>query len=748
MIHLPDLIQDLAFILMTAAIVTLLFKKLKQPVVLGYLIAGLLVGPHFSWTPSVRETRDISIWAEIGVIFMLFGLGLEFSFKKLVQVGKSATITASFEIFAMLVIGYVAGQLMGWSRMDSLFLGGILSISSTTIIVRAFDELGLKGRGFVSLVFGVLIVEDLIAILLLVLLSSVAATQSLSGSDLAYSSLRLGFFLVLWFLLGIYLLPIFFNRFRSLLSDETMLIVSVALCLVMGVVASHLGFSPALGAFVMGSILAETREGHRIERLILPVKDLFSAVFFVSVGMLIDPGVLREHWKVILLMTVLTIAGKLVSTTIGALLSGRSFRHSVQAGMSLAQIGEFSFIIATLGISLKVTSDFLYPIAVAVSAVTTFTTPYLIQASDKVCAWLEKRLPDGMKESLARYEAAMAPGPGGSVVSLLWKEYGVKVALNSVIVVGLTLAMRRLALPRIDGVLSDLLPDTAPTHLLVCAVTLMLAAPFFWAIFAGGPKHAMAYAGETAERLRRLQIGVLIARILIGSVLTGFVVGSFTSVLAFSGVLLIVFATVGAVFFSRFSEPLYQRIESRFLSNLTENERLAIEKKAETPVLAPWDATLAEFMLSPNSPLVAKSLQASGLKEKFGVTIAMIERGEKRILAPQRGDLLLPGDKLFLIGTDEQLLAAREMIEPKPAALPPPVSDAFGLTSLVLLPTDRFVGRPIRECGLREAVNGLIVGIERDNVRLLSPDSSMTLMAGDLIWLVGDQGRIRGLREV
>lgn len=742
MTHLPNLILDLGLILMAAAVVTLLFKKLKQPVVLGYLIAGFLVGPHFTLFPSVKDSASISIWAEIGVIFMLFGLGLEFSLKKLTKVGKSASITASFEILSMLGIGYLVGQLLGWSKMDSLFLGGILSISSTTIIVRAFDELGMKGKSFVSLVFGVLIVEDLIAILLLVLLSSVAATQSPSGSELIGSSLKLGFFLVLWFLLGIYLLPMALKKFKDLLSDETLLIVSIGLCLMMVIVASHVGFSPALGAFVMGSILAETSKGPKIEHLIHPVKDLFSAVFFVSVGMLINPKILVEYFWVILLMTVITIVGKLISTAIGSLISGRSFKSSVQAGMSLAQIGEFSFIIATLGVTLKVTSDFLYPIAVAVSAVTTFTTPYLIKLSDRFAVWLEGHLPDGIKESLSRYETAMSTHSDGSVLSLIWREYGIKVSLNAVIVVAITLAMSRLALPYFGENFSG-----GPISLVACTVTLVLSVPFLWAIFFGGPAHSSTYKAETIEQLRRLQVGISIFRFLIGCAITGFVVSNFTSMLAFSGVLFVGITALGAFFFSRFSEPLYMKIENRFVSNLTANERAEIEKKAKVPALAPWNATLAEFRISPSSPLITKTLQESGIKEQYGVTIAMIERGETRILAPKRSDVLLPCDKIFLIGTDDQLGAAREVIEKQPTTELPSIDGNFGLASLVLNPQDKFVNRPIRECGIREAVNGLIVGIEREGQRHLSPDSSMKLMVGDLIWLVGDRGLIKGLRS-
>ena len=742
MAHVPNLILDLGLILVAAAVVTLLFKRLRQPVVLGYLIAGFLVGPNFRLFPTVKDPANVSIWAEIGVIFMLFGLGLEFSFKKLTKVGKSASITAIFEILSMLGIGYWVGQLLDWSKMDSLFLGGMLSISSTTIIVRAFDELQMKSKSFVSLVFGVLIVEDLLAILLLVLLSSVAVTQSPSGAELIESSLKLGFFLVLWFLLGIYLLPLGLRVFRNLLSEETLLIVSIGLCLMMVIIASSVGFSPALGAFVMGSLFAETTKGPQIEHLIRPVKDLFSAVFFVSVGMLISLDILIEYFWVILLMTAVTITGKFVSTSIGSVLSGRSFKSSVQAGMSVAQIGEFSFIIATLGVSLKVTSNFLYPIAVAVSAVTTFTTPYLIQASDHFAEWLSRKLPAGVKELLSRYEVAMSTNSNSGVLSLIWSEYGVKISLNGVIVVAITLAASRLLqLSYFGGMFS-----VGPMSLVACGVVLVLTAPFLWAIFLGGPRHSRDYKAETVEQLRRLQLGISVGRFLIGCALAGFVVGNFTTPLAFSGILLIGFAAVGAFFFSRFSEPIYHRIESRFISNLTAKERSEMEKKAKMPELAPWDATLAEFEVSPNSPLVMKTLQESRVKERFGVTIAMIERGDCRILAPKRGDVLLPFDKVFLIGTEDQLEGVREWIEKRVDAEQPLMDGNFGLASLVLTERNPFVDRPIRDSGIREAVNGLIVGIEREGQRHLSPDSSMKLQVGDLVWLVGDRSLIKNLR--
>lgn len=742
--HLPRLIEDLGIILITAAIVVIVFKKLRQPMVLGYLIAGFLVGPGFPYLPTVEDTQNVSIWAEVGVIFMLFGLGLEFSFRKLIKVGKTATITAILEVLSMLALGYLLGQALQWSTMDSLFLGGILSISSTTIIVRAFEELDMKRKPFTSLVFGVLIVEDLIAILLLVLLSSVAITQSLSGGDLGFSLLKLVFFLVLWFLLGIYLLPSILKRLHGFLSEEMVLIVSVGLCLMMVIVASYAGFTPALGAFVMGSILAETQEVHRIEKIMLPVKDLFSAVFFVSVGMFIDMNVLKDYFWIILLVTFVTVFGKLLSTALGAIISGRSIKPSLQMGMSLAQIGEFSFIIATLGVSLGVTSNFLYPIAVSVSVVTTFLTPYLIKWSDPFSDWLESLLPSKIKDSLARYEQTMSRTSNQGIFFLLWKEYGMKLFLNAVMVVALTLAVENLLSPISDDNFRGI-----PMNLLLCAFTLIISAPFLWTIFLGKSISPDSYSLETLNLFRQLQVGVFIFKFLAGSGLTIFIVSSFTSMLAAWGILFVAISTLVVFFFSRFSKSVYEKIENRFISNLTENEREEIEKKIQISQLEPWNAQLVSFNLSQNSPLIGKTLRQSNIKEQFGVTVTMLERGNKKIIAPKGDDILLPFDKIHIIGTEVQLDAIRDVIETKQDDFPPHAAEGhFGLVSIILSAEDKFVNKTIRDCELSAAINGLIVGIEREGVRHLNPKSSMTLLPGDLLWLAGDESLIKRLRPL
>lgn len=741
MIHLPQLIQDLGIILVTAAAVTILFKKLKQPAVLGYLIAGLLLGPHVAFMPTVKDVSSVKVWAEIGVIILLFGLGLEFSFKKLAKVGKTASITALFEIVFMMSVGFIAGKLMGWHTMDSLFLGGMLAISSTTIIVRAIDELGMKSRKFTSLVFGVLIVEDIVAILLLVLLSTVAISQTLSGVELLTSTARLGFFLLLWFVMGIYLLPTFINKIRNLLSDETVLVVALGLCLLMVIIASQVGFSPALGAFIMGSLLCETREGERIEKLIHPVRDLFAAVFFVSVGMLIEPKYIFEYKYQILLITVVTIGGKFISSFIGALISGQSMRHSVQVGMSLAQIGEFSFIIATLGVSLNVTSSYLYPIAVAVSAITTFTTPYMIKWSDGVSVFFEEKTPDKFKVLLQRYQVAVQTESGSSgMASLLWQAFGWRLVLNTIVVVALFLFSQRYLMGWVNaswgvGYFSSLV---------VTIGTLVVASPFIWAITFGIPE----LEAEDVERLEKLMFGIRLARAFFALNLVAFFINVFLSINSWVGMaVFLIFAVILAV--GTVTNKLYSKIEKRFIENLTANETAQKAKKNEKrPLLIPWDVVLVEFEVAPNSRFVGKTLLDAKLKEKYGVTVTLAQRGEVDFIAPDRDWVIMPYDKMYVIGSEEQIEDMRKALTEKIIYNPEENShEKFGLKSLLLYSDSEFVGKVIRDSGLRKKISGMIVGIERNGQRILSPDSSMILEAEDLLWVVGDIQKINELKN-
>lgn len=735
MSHLPPLIVDLGLILSVAAVTTLVFKRIRQPLVLGYIVAGFLVGPHVKFVPTVTDEANIRTWSEIGVIFLLFGLGLEFSFKKLVQVGGAAAVTAITTVLFMLGAGYATGQLMGWSGMDSVFLGGILSISSTTIIVRAFDELGLKTRGFARLVVGALVIEDLVAILLLVLLSTVAVGRQFAGTALFLELGKLALYLALWFGGGIFLIPTLFNSTRRLLNDETLLVVSVALCLAMASLAVAAGFSAALGAFIMGSVLAETFLAERIEHLTRPVKDLFGAIFFVSVGMLIDPQVLRTEWGPVLLISVVTMLGQPLSSGAGALLAGQPLKRAVQAGMSLSQIGEFSFIIATLGLTLGVTSPKLYPIAVAVSVLTTFSTPYMIRGSEGVAAWLERALPKAWAAALDRYGRQADQVQGTSDWRKLLRAYALNVAVLGLLALAVILLGEQQLLPRFTA-----------THgakrgaLAAGLITLVSLVPVVWLmsvrrIQRAAYRHLWLNKSELRGPLVMIEGVRVVAGVVVLTLLVNLFFGAGPGLLA--AVVLIVLAVL---LFRRGMHAFYQRLEKHFLINYHQRE-----KRRERPELAPWDLHLAEVEVPATSVAIGRTLQELALRERHGVNIALIERGDRTIQVPGREERLMPGDNLVLIGTDEQLAAAGAALQQLPAesGTPTPERCEMKLLKYRVLPRSPLIGRTIRSSGIREEGSALVTGLERDARRIPNPDGATIIQQDDLLWLVGDADKVR-----
>ncbi|MEK2688805.1 cation:proton antiporter [Bdellovibrio sp. GT3] len=735
MIHLPPLIYDLGIILVVGALVTLLFKKLRQPVVLGYLVAGFLVSQHFPYLPTIQDKASVHTWAEIGVIFLLFGLGLEFSFKKLVKVGGSAGFTAVFEVIFMVGLGYMVGRLIGWNSIDSLFMGGVLSISSTTIIVRAFQELNMKGQRFVELVFGILIVEDIVAVLLLVLLPSLALSEGLNMGTLASVTFRMVFFILLWFVVGIFLLPAFLRKIRNLMEEEITLIVSIALCFMMVAISSLAGFSPALGAFVMGSLLAETPEGHRVEKLINPVKNLFAAVFFVSVGTMIDPKIIVEKPGLIFLLTAVTIFGKFISTYLGALLSGQSRKISMQSGMSLAQIGEFSFIIASLGMTLKVTSDFIYPLAVAVSAVTTFTTPYLIKSSSWCSERVDRLLPDRFKKVLDNYKSTFERQGSRTVASLLVEAYGMKVILNSVVIVALAFGFKLYA----TEFLRMILPDFRHIQGFTLGLCMVVSVPFFWGLVKGRPAKKLTQDLDVMARLRRLIPVVTVVRVLFAIILLSVMVAQFVSLKVASGALFGAILVMGVLAY-RYGEVFYKFFEGEFLSNLTEREREEISKRDEITQLAlPWDASISVIEVAIDSNWAGKTLRDLKFKENYSVTIASIIRGSRRFFAPSGNFLLWPYDKIVCFGSDSELQDLNHKVEQERASL---ISEAetpkYRMGSFVVQADDIYVGKTIRESGIRESQKILVVCIERGPTRILGPSAGTSMQAGDLVWFVSE----------
>lgn len=749
--HLPALIQDLALILIAGAVTTLIFRKIKQPLVLGYILAGFFVGPHFHLLPTVADHANIETLAEIGVIFLLFSLGLEFSFKKLMRVGGEASITAFVEIVFITVSGYFLGRWMGWSTMDSLFLGGMLASSSTTIIIRAFDELGVKTKQYARVVFGVLVVEDIVVILLMVLLSTIAVTQQFEGGEIVFTVLKLVFFLALWFLGGIFLLPTLLKKVKPLLDSETLLILSLGLCLGMVVLATQAGFSAELGAFIMGSIIAETTSAEKVEHLIKPVKDLFGAVFFVSVGMMIDPEAIIEYGLPVVSVTLLTLFGKLFSTTAGAVLSGQPLKQSVQVGMSMAQIGEFAFIVATLGLSLGVTSNFLFPVAVGASAITTFTTPYLIRFSEPLYQFIERRLPERWVSSLNRYSSSTHNIQAESAWKTVLKSYANIVVTNGIILLALLYVSLNFFMPwlRTSG------NDQLTTGFIGLILSLGMAAPFLWALMAKRP-NTLAYKELWLEQKysRGPLLLVEITRILVGILLIAvWVFGIFSTPLA--ALIAVPIIVIVMVIFGKSIQKFYHRIEVRFLSNLNAREAAdaatftaTIKRRREDiqSDLSPWDAHIVEMEVGPDADYAGRNLAELGWREKYGINIVYIKRGEKLMHVPGREAILLPFDLVGVIATDEQIQIFKPVFDSKERMTTPVVDvEDIALKKIVVDEHTKLHGIEIRRSGLRERTNGVVIGIERNNERILNPPSTFVFQWGDIVWIVGERKKIRKL---
>ncbi|MEQ3690326.1 MAG: cation:proton antiporter [Flavobacterium sp.] len=729
-VHIPNLINDLGLILITAAIAVLIFRKLKQPLVLGYLVAGFLASEYFHFFPTVKDTNSITVWAEIGVIFLLFSLGLEFSFKKLLKVGGTASITALTQIFSMIILGYFAGRFMGWKEMNCIFLGVILSISSTTIILKAFDELGVKSQKFTGNVIGALIVQDIVAILMMVLLSTIAVSQQFSGTELIQSLLKLGFFLAIWFISGIFFIPTLLRKLKPLFTDEMLLIISLALCLLMVIFAANVGFSAALGAFIMGSIIAETNEAEHIEHLVKPVKDLFGAIFFVSVGMLINPETLVEYAFPVMLLTLITIFGQSITSTIGTLISGQPLKESIQTGMSLSQIGEFSYIIATLGASLNVTSDFLYPIVVAVSAVTAFTTPFMIKYATPVAGFVEKKLP---KKWVKRIEIYSANAQAIKTVSTWRKairEYIFQIVIHSIILFAIIQMSKRFLMP--------LMSDFSYGNTFTAVITFIIIAPFLWAV-----SLRRIATNEVQELIKNKKhhgpiLVLIFIRMLIGIFFIGMMLNNFFS----PGIAILAFliSVITILLFPKKINKLYLKIENRFVTNY--NQRELSVKKINRNNLSPWDGHMANFLIVPESDLIGKPLEEIKIREEIGVNIAYIKRGNLHINIPTKYEKLYPNDEIYVIGTDVQVKEFGEYLK-KQEIKTIEDEDADIVLQQFELEQQKFIGRTIRESGLREKTNGLIVGIEHSGKRILNPESNFILSKNDIVWVVGDRTKIR-----
>ena len=736
--HTNGLIADLAWVLLLGALVTLLFKRLKQPVVLGYILAGFLASPKFVYLPSISNLDNISFWADLGIVVLMFSIGLEFSFKKLMNSGSSAVVTALIIITGMTFAGFGVGKILGLNAINCIFLGGMISMSSTTIIMKALSDLGLRQKRFASLVLAVLIIEDLFAVLMLVLLSSLAMGD-VKGMELLFSIGKLLFFLTIWFVVGVYVLPTFLTKSRAYLNDETMLVVAMALCFFMAVFSVMCGFSLELGAFVMGSILAGTVMAERMERVIAPVKNLFGSVFFISVGMMVDPNVLVTYWWEILILAVVVIVGMIVFGTLGMLVTGQNLRVAIESGFTLTQIGEFSYIIASLGMSLGVLNPSLYPIIVAVSVLTIFTTPYFIKMADGAYGIVARHLPKGLNFLIERYSKQVSDS---NETKALWRaivhRYLWRILLYSVILLAEILFSRKFLYPLMERIFPSI------GYVLATVMTIAAMLPFLFALmFASSKPDERMKLHQSASFYDVPLVAMSIVRYLVAlffivwfttlayNSLTGWLVGvgCFAFVVAFASTKL---------------SQRYNRMEKRFMENLNsrENTRLGTNNNLVD------DMHQAYIEVSTSTPFVGDRLKDSGLRSDYGVSVSSIQRGEDYMPLPSAAARIFPGDILGVIGTDDQLKRLNEDIENADAAYRQlNVSQRkVELKMLRLTENSPIVNKPLRDTDIRHDYYSMLVKIRRGEDQYIQPGPDVVLLPGDAVWVVGDPDQFAAIR--
>lgn len=744
MAEIPHLIQDLALILMVAGLVTLLFKKLRQPLVLGYIVAGFLVSPHMPYLMSVVDKADIQTWADIGVMFLLFSLGLDFSFKKILKMGMAPVIAALTIIFCMMALGTGVGTMFGWSRMNCLFLAGMLAMSSTTIIYKALDDLGLRQQRFAGLVMSVLILEDVLAIVMMVMLSTIARGANPDGSMMIESVGKIVFFLVLWFVVGIFLIPPFLRKTRRLMNDETLVVVALGLCCAMAVLSTTVGFSSAFGAFVMGSILAETIEADKITTVVEPVKNLFGAIFFVSVGMLVDPAILVSYAVPILVLVLTILVGQAIFGTMGFMLSGQPLKTAMRCGFSMAQIGEFAFIIASLGLSLRVISDFLYPVVVAVSVITTFLTPYMMKAAIPCYEFMERRLP---RKWIRRLDHMGAIHHTTQTENNHWRALLKAMAWNVVIYSILSVAVVAIMLSLFLPFMRRLLPGWELhwwANGITGVLTVAMISPFLRSMIMKKNHSEEFKALWTESRLNRLPlIFTVLVRVAIGA---GFIFYICNYLSRFQNALIITIALVVILLMalSRRLKHRSIRLERLFVQNLRSRDIEAQVSGKRRPLfeghLLDRDIHISEFIVPVDSLWAGKTLAQLKLGNRFGVHVSSILRGSHRINIPDGNMMLFVGDKLQAIGNDEQLNIMNAAMQ---AELLPEDADIehreMKLQKLVITVDSPLVGKTLKESNVRQRYNFMVVGVEEGQKNLTMMNPNRRFEVGDIVWVVGEE---------
>ena len=750
--EVPALVTDLALILVVAGIVTLLFKKLRQPLVLGYVVAGFLVSPHMPYTASVVDSASIHLWSDLGVMFLLFSLGLDFSFKKILKMGASPIITTCTIIFCMMMLGIIVGHLFGWGKMDCIFLGGMLAMSSTTIIYKAFDDLGLRQQQFAGRVMSVLILEDILAIVMMVLLSAIASGKELGGGEMLGSVWQIVFFLVLWLVVGIFAVPLFLRRVRYLINNEVLLIVSLGMCCAMAVFSTKVGFSSAFGAFIMGSILAETIEAEKIIKLVEPVKNLFGAIFFVSVGMLVDPNILVEYALPIFVLVMTILVGQALLGTFSFMLGGESLKSAIRCGFAMAQIGEFSFIIASLGLSLGVIGDFLYPVVVAVSVITTFLTPYMIRLATPAYTHLEKHLPNKLIQSMNHLSMNQTGAHGGS----LWKQLLRQMAMNTFVYSILTTAVIALMFTFVLPFMQRLLPGDdlrVYANAITGVLTVLFISPFLRAMVMKKNKSEEWKALWAESNRNRLPlIFTILVRVII-AVAFIFYICHFLTHFANALIITIGFIAVGLIVLSRFVKKRSISLERLFILNLRSRDIEAQVLGKKRPLyegkLLDRDIHIADFEIPSNSGWMGQTLKQLNLGQKYGVHVSSILRGGWRLNIPDGDYIIFPNDVLQVIGSDTQFSAFREALDKSLIGEDPDLeSREMKLRQMIIGSDSPFIGKTLIESKIRDLYSCMVVGLEEGKESLSPFKPNRKFEEGDIIWVVGEEESLDQLLQL
>ena len=748
MAELPALVPDLALILIVASMVTLIFKRLKQPLVLGYIVAGFIVSPHLPLTMSVVDKADIQTWADIGVMFLLFSLGLDFSFKKILKMGLAPIIAALCTVFFMSMMGMTVWHLFGWSHMDCVFLGGMLAMSSTTIIYKAYDDMGLSQQSFAKLVMSVLILEDILAIVMMVMLSAIASGGDPDGAQMVGSLLKITFFLILWFLVGLYVIPTFLRVTRKLMTDETLVIVALGLCCAMAWISTAVGFSSAFGAFVMGSILAETIEVERIEKVVAPVKNLFGAIFFVSVGMLVDPKILVDYAMPIIALVIAIMVGQAIFGTFSYMLSGQPLKTAMRCGFSMAQVGEFAFIIASLGLSLNVISSFMYPVIVAVSVVTTFITPYMIRAAVPTYDVITKALPRRWARRLNHLGTAHQTT---TKEMSTWRSLLRKMAINSLIYTVLCIAVTAVMLTFALQFFRHILPHWWANGA-TAILTLVCISPFMRALVMKNNHSEEFKELWTESRLNRLPlIFTVLFRVTIAAAIL-FYVCNYLARFANAIVITLAMTIIIIMVLSRRLKKSSIGMERRFIANLHSREVKAQVEGKSKPLfeknLVERDIHVSDVDVPTDSSWAGKTLGELKLSSRFGVYVSSILRGHKRINIPGGHTIIFPNDRLQAIGNDEQLQVFAQAIRTDVEAEDTQVElREMKLQKVKLGKDSPFIGLTLKESGIRERYNCMVVGVEEGQDSLTCINPNREFAAGDIIWVVGEKASIKSLPD-